>query len=177
MHFHRSSRAEEEQVGTPLASKRGRTALDIDISNISTHAQAEALVQRAQQRIFDLDNDDDDYDEQERKSLGLNEGHTPLSARLAAYGESLAIERQFKEREKEDKRRSLLSQASSENKYSPSESSTLDAHARRGDEARGAGGLDRQRSLREQAGGRSLDERPRSSGGTRKYTFLHEHLE
>ncbi|KAI0344512.1 hypothetical protein BDW22DRAFT_1343761 [Trametopsis cervina] len=94
-------------VDTPSPAKRSRAALDIDIRSISTHAQAEALVARAQQRILTHSND---LDEEEIKTLGLNvgEGHTPLSARLAAYGESLAIERKFKQEQQEQKRRSLL---------------------------------------------------------------------
>ncbi|KAI0708182.1 hypothetical protein C8T65DRAFT_609659 [Cerioporus squamosus] len=90
--------------------------LDIDIRAISSHAQAEALVQRAQKSI--LDREDVDI---ELPGLGLvngsagatgaptagavGGGRTPLSAKLAAYGESLAIERRFKEREEREKER------------------------------------------------------------------------
>lgn len=66
--------------------------LDIDISTISSHAQAEALVQRTQQSILNMEQ----YLEQHVKK-DTETGRTPLSARLAAYGESLAIERRLKE--------------------------------------------------------------------------------
>lgn len=84
--------------------------MDIDIRQISSHAQAEALVQRAQQRILAMT---EDSDEEGVKTFGINigGGHTPLSAKLAAYGESLAIERKFKE-EEEKKRRSLVIESS-----------------------------------------------------------------
>lgn len=94
------------QIDEPSPVKRSQAPPGIDIRSISTHAQAEALVARAQRRVLDQS---DDLDEQEIKTLGLNvgDGHTPLSARLAAYGESLVIEKKFKE-EEEKKRRSLL---------------------------------------------------------------------
>ncbi|KAI0065545.1 hypothetical protein BV25DRAFT_1821985 [Artomyces pyxidatus] len=56
-----------------------RSRLSLDISAISTHAEAEALVQLTQRSVIEDD-----------------EGEIPLSARLAAYGESLQIERKFK---------------------------------------------------------------------------------
>ncbi|KAI0644521.1 hypothetical protein C8Q79DRAFT_927649 [Trametes meyenii] len=85
--------------------------LDIDIRAISSHAQAEALVQRAQKSILEMQDVDI-----ELPGLGLlgpgsgsgglggvggGSGRTPLSAKLAAYGESLAIERRFKEQERD----------------------------------------------------------------------------
>ncbi|KAI0360920.1 hypothetical protein OH77DRAFT_737494 [Trametes cingulata] len=89
--------------------------LDIDIRAISSHAQAEALVQRAQKSILEMEDIDI-----ELPGLGLGSGNTsgglgangvgaasgrtPLSAKLAAYGESLAIERRFKEQERERER-------------------------------------------------------------------------
>ncbi|KAI1785873.1 hypothetical protein LXA43DRAFT_1035907 [Ganoderma leucocontextum] len=93
--------------------------LDIDIRAISSHAQAEALVQRAQKDILDMQTVDDldlpglgvavigSTGSTGIGSLGssgtLSGGRTPLSAKLAAYGESLAIERQFKEKEKKER--------------------------------------------------------------------------
>lgn len=94
------------QVDAASPVKRSKTPGDIDIRSISTHAQAEALVALAQKRILEQSGD---LNEQEIKTLGLSvgDGHTPLSARLAAYGESLAIERKFKQVE-EQRRRSVL---------------------------------------------------------------------
>ncbi|KAM5530961.1 hypothetical protein V8D89_015374 [Ganoderma adspersum] len=89
--------------------------LDIDIRAISSHAQAEALVQRAQKDILDLQNVDIELPGLVVGSTGssvigslgnvatLSSGRTPLSAKLAAYGESLAIERRFKEREERER--------------------------------------------------------------------------
>ncbi|KAF9222600.1 hypothetical protein BS17DRAFT_735416 [Gyrodon lividus] len=82
----------------PAANGEGREhqlpmPLDIDISSISSHAQAEALVQRAQQSILSMEQ----YLEQHVRK-DSETGRTPLSAKLAAYGESLAIERQLKEK-------------------------------------------------------------------------------
>ena len=93
-------------------SRRARGPMDIDIHQISSHAQAEALVQRAQQRILAMT---EEFEDDEVKTFGINlgEGHTPLSAKLAAYGESLAIERKFKE-EEERKRRSLVVESMSD---------------------------------------------------------------
>jgi hypothetical protein len=92
--------ADKKDLGVPPVSpgRRARGPMDIDIRTISSHAQAEALVQRAQQRILSMEDESDE----ECKTLGLNlsDGHTPLSAKLAAYGETLAIERKFKEEEK-----------------------------------------------------------------------------
>ncbi|PIL33844.1 hypothetical protein GSI_03550 [Ganoderma sinense ZZ0214-1] len=95
--------------------------LDIDIRAISSHAQAEALVQRAQKDILDLQNVDIELPGLLVGSAGssstgvgslgsvttLPSGRTPLSAKLAAYGESLAIERRFKEKEDREREREL----------------------------------------------------------------------
>ncbi|KAI0766846.1 hypothetical protein BD413DRAFT_634983 [Trametes elegans] len=115
-----SVREEDTDASTNAASPRARThPLDIDIRAISSHAQAEALVQRAQRSI--LDPDDGDIELPGLGLLGpnsgsgsgsvglgvgsgsggLGSGRTPLSAKLAAYGESLAIERRMRERERE----------------------------------------------------------------------------
>lgn len=80
-----------------FSGKRSNTPLDIDISAISSHAQAEVLVQRTQQSILD---DDDFYSPASATDIGY--GRSPLSAKLAAYGESLALERRLK-REEEDR--------------------------------------------------------------------------
>ncbi|KZT10590.1 uncharacterized protein LAESUDRAFT_720925 [Laetiporus sulphureus 93-53] len=77
-------------------SSKLKAALDIDIRSISTHAQAEALVQRAQRSILDME---DIFETDYNAGEGNGIGWTPLSAALAAYGESLAIERKFKEEE------------------------------------------------------------------------------
>jgi hypothetical protein len=73
-----------------LGIRRARVPTDIDIRSISSHAQAEALVQRAQQSILDMEGVPGDDD------LMGGGGRSPLSARLAAYGETLALERRLK---------------------------------------------------------------------------------
>lgn len=80
-----------------VTAKVPPAALDIDIRSISSHAQAEALVQRAQQSILEMQ-------DAEANVVSVHDGtigRTPLSAKLAAYGESLAIERKFKQEEEE----------------------------------------------------------------------------
>ncbi|KDQ49548.1 hypothetical protein JAAARDRAFT_42781 [Jaapia argillacea MUCL 33604] len=79
--------------------------LGIDVRSISSHAQAEALVLQAQKSILDMDKLGADGE-------GIGSGRTALSARLAAYGQSLAIERQFKE---EEERKAARSPVFSEN--------------------------------------------------------------
>jgi hypothetical protein len=76
-----------------------RRSLDIDIRSISSHAQAEALVQRAQHAILEMT---DELNADTISSPGPSTGRTPLSAKLAAYGESLAIQRML--RHEEEKR-------------------------------------------------------------------------
>ncbi|KAI6032783.1 hypothetical protein F5J12DRAFT_761217 [Pisolithus orientalis] len=69
--------------------------LDINISSISSissYAQAEELVQRTQQSIMNMEQ----YLEG-NTTRNTETGRTALSAKLAAYGESLAIERRLKE--------------------------------------------------------------------------------
>ncbi|KAI0633745.1 hypothetical protein C8Q77DRAFT_809116 [Trametes polyzona] len=93
---------------------RATHPLDIDIRAISSHAQAEALVQRAQQSILQMQMEDVDLELPSVGSVGSSSnglstggagsGRTPLSAKLAAYGQSLEIERRFKERERERER-------------------------------------------------------------------------
>ena len=82
-------------IGPGLNERRAHGPLDIDIASISSHAQAEALVQRARQDVLDL------ADAQEHFPI-FGVGRSPLSARLAAYGESLALERKLREQKEEE---------------------------------------------------------------------------
>ncbi|RDX47101.1 hypothetical protein OH76DRAFT_1484944 [Lentinus brumalis] len=141
--------------------------LDIDIRAISSHAQAEALVQRAQKSI--LDREDVDI---ELPGLGLvngsagaagvpaaaalGGGRTPLSAKLAAYGESLAIERRFKEKEERERGSPPESSRSMETPVgSPRTPSQSQSQVR-------TRSRDQLRSMRSESGVRkfSLEERP-----------------
>lgn len=79
-----------------ISGRRTHTPFDIDITSISTHAQAEALVEKARQEVMELAI----LEDQAFDSRSGSDGRTPLSARLAAYGESLALERRFRELEK-----------------------------------------------------------------------------
>lgn len=78
-----------------LSDKRGKAPLDIDITTISSHAQAEELVQRTRQEVLEVANENGEEDPD------LGTGRTPLSARLAAYGEILALERKLREQKEE----------------------------------------------------------------------------
>ncbi|KAF9653934.1 hypothetical protein BDM02DRAFT_3158602 [Thelephora ganbajun] len=80
-----------------LSTKRHYTPIDIDISAISSHAQAEALVQRTQKSILEMD------DEIPLSSAALSSGRSPLSAKLAMYGETLELERRLKKEEEDRK--------------------------------------------------------------------------
>jgi hypothetical protein len=71
-----------------LNERRTHTPLDINLSLISSHAQAEALVQKELQDILEMPVVSTD---------SKAPGWTPLSARLAAYGESLELERKFRQ--------------------------------------------------------------------------------
>ncbi|KAG1716102.1 hypothetical protein ID866_1074 [Astraeus odoratus] len=75
-----------------LSRHKKSVLLDLDVSAISSHAQAEELVQRTQQSIMKMEQY---LEENTKKDVGT--GRTPLSMKLAAYGESLAIERRLKE--------------------------------------------------------------------------------
>jgi len=74
-----------------LHERRYHIPPDINISSISSHAQAEALVQKAQQDILEMA-----LDSEPSPATG-SMGRSQLSARLAAYGESLALERRLRE--------------------------------------------------------------------------------
>ncbi|KAJ8521159.1 hypothetical protein ONZ45_g2106 [Pleurotus djamor] len=91
-----------------IGHRRTRTPMDINITSISTHAQAEALVQRAQQDILEMGNEDVDS---EGLSTGST-GRTPLSAKLAKYGESLALERKLREQMERGEQDAVSSEAS-----------------------------------------------------------------
>ncbi|KAF6760184.1 hypothetical protein DFP72DRAFT_1004154 [Ephemerocybe angulata] len=78
-----------------LNERRAHSPLDIDITLISSHAQAEALVERTRQDILDLASG-----QEKNLSTSTTMGPTPLSAKLAALGESLALERKLREQEK-----------------------------------------------------------------------------
>jgi hypothetical protein len=85
-----------------LTTRGSRAPTDMDIRSISSHAQSEALVQLAQKSILDM--------EDVAGGDFLNGGRLPLSAKLAAaklaaYGESIALERRFKWVEKGKNRR------------------------------------------------------------------------
>ncbi|KAJ7594606.1 hypothetical protein C8J56DRAFT_821453 [Mycena floridula] len=81
---------DSEVIG--LNERRGNATLDLNMSLISSHAQAAALVQRTQQDILDLAQPGSLSPE----SLP-SDGWSPLSARLAAFGESLALEKKLRE--------------------------------------------------------------------------------
>jgi hypothetical protein len=74
-----------------LNERRSHVPLDIDITSISSHAEAEALVERARREALDWASTPD------FSPLSSGTGRSPLSARLAAYGESLALERKLRE--------------------------------------------------------------------------------
>jgi hypothetical protein len=85
---------------TSLGTRRPHVPTDIDIRSISSHAQAEALVQRAQQDILEMEGPpaEEEVVEEDNNNNNnpLSSGRSPLSAKLAAYGESLALERRLK---------------------------------------------------------------------------------
>ena len=95
-----------------LSTKRHNTPIDIDIGAISSHAQAEALVQRTQKSILEMD------DEIPLSSAALSSGRSPLSAKLAMYGETLEIERRLK-KEEEDRRAAEIVQSSAKSSVTP----------------------------------------------------------
>ena len=78
-----------------LNGRRAHVPLDIDITSISSHAEAEALVERARREALDWASTPD------FSPPSSGTGRTPLSARLAAYGESLALERKLREQKEQ----------------------------------------------------------------------------
>ncbi|KAF7428510.1 hypothetical protein PC9H_007734 [Pleurotus ostreatus] len=114
--------AEKDTPGANgFGHRRTRTPMDINISSISTHAQAEALVQKAQRDILEMENEI-------LESGGLSTsstGYTPLSAKLAKYGESLALERKLREqKQKEEQMKEATSAPSTGSSQSSPPSST-----------------------------------------------------
>ena len=78
-----------------LSERRAHVPLDIDVTSISSHAEAEALVERARREALDWASTPDFSP----PSSGTS--RSPLSARLAAYGESLALERKLREQKEQ----------------------------------------------------------------------------
>jgi hypothetical protein len=78
-----------------LNERRAHVPLDIDITSISSHAEAEALVERARREALDWASTPD------FSPPTFGTGRSPLSARLAAYGESLALERKLREQKEQ----------------------------------------------------------------------------
>lgn len=94
IHASTLTEVEPEPRGVDLqkAPRQSPMLLDIDLSTISSHAEAEVLVQQTQQSIMSME-----PCLQQHTKRDVETGRTLLSARLAAYGESLAIERRLKE--------------------------------------------------------------------------------
>ncbi|KAH9913473.1 uncharacterized protein BXZ73DRAFT_106947 [Epithele typhae] len=116
-YFGERERSPARTLSPSRAARHVPPPLDIDIRAISSHAQAEALVARAQKSIMDMSGVELDVPAARPSSTStigadgaltpapssgaLPSGRTPLSARLAAYGEVLALERRFKEKERQ----------------------------------------------------------------------------
>lgn len=133
-----------------LTAKRNNTPIDIDISTISSHAQAEALVQRTQKSILEMD------DDMPLSSAALSSGRSPLSAKLAIYGETLELERRLKKEEEERK--------TAETTRSPTKSLTTPTHQSPHSSSSHKSGLERQFSLEEHSQRRRKPRRPRTAG-------------
>jgi hypothetical protein len=69
-----------------LGTRRSCVPTDIDIHSISSYARAEELVPRARRSVLDMGEVTDE----------AILGRSPLSAKLAEYGETLALERRLK---------------------------------------------------------------------------------
>lgn len=117
-----------------LSTKRHNTPIDIDIGAISSHAQAEALVQRAQKSILEMD------DEIPLSSGTLSSGRSPLSAKLAMYGETLELERRLK-KEEEDRKAAEIAKSSAKSSITPTLKSPYSSSPKKD-------GLERQFSLK-----------------------------
>lgn len=156
--------------GTPavtpsLKDRRAHTPIDIDIRSISSHAQAEVLVQKAQQSILEGCYDSETGSEsghRKRPEAGLFDS-TPLSAKLAAYGETLALERRLREEEEREKMGDIMGKL-------PGPGQARERRPSHGAvESRGVngGGLDRQLSLEQKPKARRREpRRPNTSSGT-----------
>jgi len=157
------------QIGPGSKERSVPSPLDLDITSISSHAQAEALVQRARQDVLDLAN------AQEISPL-TGAGRSPLSARLAAYGESLALERKLREQKEEECVRKDCIQDPT-HPFPPS-SPEATVSLMRGDipQKRSRDGVERQLSLENRAGPRvkrrHKDPRRPSTADGRKQLFL-----
>ncbi|KAG5350432.1 hypothetical protein C0989_011066 [Termitomyces sp. Mn162] len=126
-------------VVTPFDERRSHIPPDINISAISAHAQAEALVQKTQRDILELANTN------ELTPVTSSTGRSPLSAKLAAYGESLALERKLRERMEEEERLVLYRELETDpESYLSSATTTPGSSSPR---RNGANGVERQRSL------------------------------
>ncbi|KAJ3780609.1 hypothetical protein GGU10DRAFT_279080 [Lentinula aff. detonsa] len=85
-----------------INERRGNSALEsIDLDVISSHAEAEALVQRTQQDILSAHAD----------GQNSSDDAMPLSARLAALGESLELERKLREQKQTEGVKAQISAA------------------------------------------------------------------
>ncbi|KAF9462403.1 hypothetical protein BDZ94DRAFT_1194532 [Collybia nuda] len=131
---------------TGMNEKRPHIPPDININSISSHAQAEALVQKAQQDIFEMAHGD------ELAPGTTSAGRSPLSARLAAYGESLALERKLREQKEAVEGR----ESSAEKAHLPAPTRTeafmRDSVATPGAIASIRDGVERQHSLEHKSG-------------------------
>ena len=159
-----STYADAESVRAP--KKGPPSALDIDIGTISSYAQAEALVQRTQRSILDLQ----DVVVTPQVGTAVGVGQTPLSAKLAAYGESLAIERKFRqEEERRNSSSTVRSRRPSEYSMRPP-ADTVDTSEV---EASPGSKLDRKFSLEERSYNRTVKQskvkRPHTAGSTGEY--------
>ncbi|KAG6844387.1 hypothetical protein H0H87_007291 [Tephrocybe sp. NHM501043] len=151
-----------------FSERRHHTPPGININSISSHAQAEALVQKAQQDILEMAND--------LTPASGSIGRSPLSARLAAYGESLALERKLREKKELEERQALENvrsrQASGDEPYIRSPATTpTRINIRR----ISSNGVERQRSLehrptRTKIKTRGKDPKRPSTAEGRKYT-------
>ncbi|KAF9564793.1 hypothetical protein CPC08DRAFT_741302 [Agrocybe pediades] len=129
------------------ASRPAHSPIDIDFRSVSSHAQAEALVERARQEALEIANSQD----ASPPSGGL--GRTPLSARLAAYGESLALERKLREQKENES----LSKDRSPGQTTSNDFLPLHSPPR----PRPRDGIERQLSLENKAGSPRRKRRPR----------------
>lgn len=140
-----------------LTAKRNNTPIDIDISTISSHAQAEALVQRTQRSILEMD------EEMPLSSAALSSGRSPLSAKLAIYGETLELERRLK-REEEERKAAEVTESPANSLSSPPLQSSHSSSSRRS-------GLERQFSLEGHSQRRRKPRRPHTAGDEASQPF------